>query len=308
MSQENTSESFNPVKIVHFGDLHVWDIGWDYDPNPKRILGLGNLLLRRRRKFPPWVAQELLGEISRQEADYVLFSGDLTTASLKSEFDRARELLKSIRDKWKDHFICIPGNHDRYTPRAGRERRFETRFLGFPQDYPFMQSLSGNWNLVCFDCSVPRVISSRGQIDREQMEKLDGFLQAAGVASRNILVMGHYPLVYPDGVRIGWDHELPGRSRVLELLAKHGARAYLHGHKHQCWALEHAGMIHLNCGSAGMMDTRPDRTPGFVVIDAGNRGTIRLRSVRMQPLEPGGSHGSARWLESEMDLQSLRNS
>ncbi len=305
MSQENTSESFSPVKIVHFGDLHVWDIGWDCDPYPKRILGLGNLLLRRCRKFPPWAAEEVLGEISRQEADYVLFSGDLTTASLKSEFDRARELLKNIRGQWKDHCIFIPGNHDRYTPRAGREGYFETRFLGFSQDYPFMRSLSGNWNLVCFDCSVPRAISSRGQIDREQMEKLDGYLEAAGAASRNVLVMGHYPLVYPDGVRVGWDHELPGRSRVLELLAKHGVRAYLHGHTHQGWALEHAGIIHLNCGSAGMMDTRSGRMPGFVVIDVENRGAIRLKSVRMQSLEPGDLHGPVRWLESEMNLQPL---
>jgi 3',5'-cyclic AMP phosphodiesterase CpdA len=303
MSQVISPESASQIRIIHFGDLHLWRFGWDSDPFPKRALGLGNLLLRRRRKFPPWVVRELIRNILLQEAGFVLFSGDLTTTGLTAEFDQGRTIFQSIRDRWKDNFISIPGNHDCYTPRADHRGYFENRFLRFPQDYPFVRNLNEKWDLVCFDCSVPRWISSRGHIDREQLEKLDGLLAIGRAAGRDIMVMGHYPLIYPGHVQVKWDHEFPERESVLKLLERHDVRVYLHGHVHRCWGLEKAGTIHLNCGSAGMVGRSPGETPGFLVIDAADSGRFKVSSIRMEPASINTTEGQVQWSSGGLAIQ-----
>ena len=75
-----------PLTLIHFGDLHLWRYGLGGDPWPKRLLGLANLKLRRGRQFPTRIAEAVGEQLAREEADYVLFSGDLTTTALPAEF------------------------------------------------------------------------------------------------------------------------------------------------------------------------------------------------------------------------------
>src|SRR5262245_57743066 len=110
--------------LLHFGDLHLWRIGFGGDFFPKRFLGITNLILRRRKKFPPYIADLLKQRLVAEAADYVVFSGDLGTTSLPSEFAAGAEFMQPLLAKWGERMLLIPGNHDRYTPRSAREKWF----------------------------------------------------------------------------------------------------------------------------------------------------------------------------------------
>ena len=106
------------MRILHFGDLHVWQlqVEWNDPFYPKRFLGGANLLLNRRKRFPPALGQAVLHQIAQEEADLVVFSGDLTTTALRAEFALAQSLLAPLQEKWGERFFILPGNHDRYPP------------------------------------------------------------------------------------------------------------------------------------------------------------------------------------------------
>ena len=65
------------------------------------------------------------------EPDHILITGDLTTTALAGRVPRGarRALEPLLADSGK--VTVIPGNHDRYTVGAHRDRRFEQYFGDF---------------------------------------------------------------------------------------------------------------------------------------------------------------------------------
>jgi 3',5'-cyclic AMP phosphodiesterase CpdA len=89
------------VRILHFGDLHVWKKAfppgeWWY---PKRWLGAVNLLALRARRFPEAYRQPLIDRVMVADADVVIFTGDFTTLSQPSEFEESARLFAPIAEK-----------------------------------------------------------------------------------------------------------------------------------------------------------------------------------------------------------------
>ena len=84
-----------------------------------------NLIFSRKNHFPAPLADTVVNAIAQENADAVLFSGDLTTTSLESEFKKASDAFAPLYKKWNDQLIVIPGNHDRYTPVSVRSMRYE---------------------------------------------------------------------------------------------------------------------------------------------------------------------------------------
>ncbi len=289
------------LELAHFGDLHLWRFGWDGELNPKLMLGLGNLWFNRASRFPAAASLAVIEKLTRESADHVIFTGDLTTAALRSEFEQARMLLEPVLERWPGRFHAIPGNHDRYTRGATRRRHFEQLFLQSDQEYPFIVRLKGRWSLIGFDCSVPRVFSSRGSMSDMAIAGLERALAAERDAGRELLVMGHYPLVYPDWLRPSWEHVLPERARLTWLMREFGVRVYLHGHKHHRWLLEAEGLLHLNCGSAGMDGLGAARRPGFVKL----RLEGERISARALHLASGWrpEHSGEGWVEHDLPPQ-----
>jgi len=263
------------VKVLHFGDIHFWKIGTDRDfYYPKRLLGSVNLTIRRRHKFPPAYAQAVAKEVARQEADLVIFSGDFTTMSLKAEYRMAAEAFAPIREKFGSRLFAIPGNHDRYTPKSVRSRRFE-KYL------PFAASLiDGGLTRTCeiddrlavvgFDCSHPCKIRSNGTMGDEVTEQLRDALTEQRDAGRKVFLVGHYPYAYPAEVEATWEHKLLRAERLSELVAEFKPVAFFHGHKHIRWQLrplETPETACLNCGAAGMKSSSPDKQAGFLTAE-----------------------------------------
>src|SRR5271166_3623851 len=114
-----------PIRLIHVSDIHFWQ----YALNPlqlfsKRLLGMASLLVRRARRFRLERVQQVVEQVLSLEPDHILITGDLTTTALPAEFRAARRALS----RWLDEpgkVTIVPGNHDRYTVRAHRDRRFE---------------------------------------------------------------------------------------------------------------------------------------------------------------------------------------
>ena len=131
------------MRIVHLSDIHFWQ----YAFHPlrllsKRLLGTASLLLGRGRRFRLERVPELVERVRSLDADHILITGDLTTTALPAEFHHARTALADLLDD-PARVTIIPGNHDRYTLRAHRSRRFEHYFGVFSPEgpYPWLRRL-----------------------------------------------------------------------------------------------------------------------------------------------------------------------
>ncbi len=262
------------MKILHFGDIHVWRWHPALDLHyPKRALGLVNLGLRRRFHFPPGYARRIAGEIARQEADLVVFSGDMTTMSLESEFAAAAALFEPIHAKWGERFFCIPGNHDRYTPRSVRLGLYERFFpYGAFEEGKKVRVVhdAAGFSMVGFDCSHPCRIRSNGTMTEALEEELEEALRDCRDRGSPVMLVGHYPFAYPPEVEIAWQHKLLAAERLRRLVAEYKPVAYFHGHKHIRWILRDREMpetLCVNCGAAGMRSENETKQAGFVTLD-----------------------------------------
>src|SRR5439155_11583373 len=99
-------------------------LGW------RRLPALGELFIKgRARDFAHAgrTLKQIVSDADRHHADHLIVSGDLTAYSLEEEFDGARAALEPFASDPR-RCTVIPGNHDTYTPRTVRDRRFERRF------------------------------------------------------------------------------------------------------------------------------------------------------------------------------------
>jgi len=265
------------LKILHFGDLHVWSHRFDWSDCRylKRWTGYANLMLKRRRRFPPGLGRKVITEIARSDADVVIFTGDYTTGASEEEFRTAAELVRPLRDKWGDRFIELPGNHDRYTPKS--RDRFEEWFHSRLRDGVASWDTGEDMAVVAYDASKPYAFRSNGYFSPELAGRLDREL--ASRAGKKIILAGHYPYATPPEHQENIIHRLIGAERLAELVARHRPMVYLHGHKHVRWELrpeQTPETLCLNCGSAGMKSETPEKQAGYLtfVIEAAGISSV----------------------------------
>lgn len=285
------------MQVIHFGDIHVWDlkVAWTDLFYLKRWLGGANLLLNRRKKFPPAYGEAVVEEILRQEADLVVFSGDMTTTSLPSEFTRCAERFAPLREKWGERFFVIPGNHDRYTPRSVKAGLYEAAFpygTVDPETRLRTLELDPDWVVVGFDCSEPFAVMSNGLFTDQLADALEACLEQQRSAGKNIILTGHFPYAYPPGILPGTHHLLIKAERLEALVATYQPVVYLHGHKHIRWLMNPPSTVHtacINCGPAGMKSEHPAQRAGFVRFTLSDQG--KLEKVFAVQHEAGDAEG-----------------
>ena len=260
------------MRIALIGDIHAYQLGvapWRL--LNRRIVGQMNLWVSRRKHFDMTLLPHVVERVQTVEPHWLMMSGDLTTTSLKSEFNFVAKNLNDLPGHIK---VCmVPGNHDRYTFSARRLRVMEQHFREvIDEAYPRFESLTDAWNLLALDSAVPRVTTSRGRLGRQQMsdamEHMDTLEHGSG-----LVVISHYPFDVPQGKPAGWGHQLEDAHRLRQLLASHkGPVLYLHGHIHEPWIwrcddpdLHH--VVCINAGSPTMMSRGHPHGQGFWQID-----------------------------------------
>lgn len=223
------------MRLVLFGDIHLyrlWLMPWQL--LSKRILGQTNLILNRRQRFEHERLGPMIEKAIALEPDMCLLSGDVSTTSLKREFEDVKAALKPIADRVPT--VLVPGNHDRYTFSAARSRLFDRMLSDWvPQAFPHTRELTDRWRLLALDSAVPRVYNARGRLGREQFEKAKAYIQSLD-ESQGLVVLCHYPCAIPKGVHEHESHALQERDALREVLENCRARVvYIHGHIHKPW-------------------------------------------------------------------------
>lgn len=256
------------MRILHLSDVHVWR--WAVHPARlagRRLLGMMELGFGRAWRFRRRHLVELVDYAASLRADHVLITGDLTTTALPSEFKAAKAALSGlVADPGR--LTVVPGNHDRYTARSWRERRFEAQFSEYmPQTrFPWLRELDADTAILGLDPTRPAILTARGRLPEGQLEAAKSLL-ASRPRPRRLIVACHYPLDAPSPYRRALARKRLVADRPLrEWLNELGAHLYCCGHIHTAWAFTPAGLpaqLCLNPGAPLLRRRSRRHAPGF---------------------------------------------
>lgn len=259
------------MRIVLFGDIHLyrlWLAPWQLAS--KRILGQTNLILNRRQRFVHEQLGPMIGKAIALEPDMLLLSGDVSTTSLKREFEDVKAALRPLADRVPT--VLVPGNHDRYTFSAARSRVIDRMLRGWvPQSFPHTRELTGRWRLLAMDAATPRVYNARGRLGADQFDQAKAYVESLE-STQGLIVLCHYPCALPRGVHEHESHALQERDALRGVLEHCKARVvYLHGHIHRPWYHEPGDgsgvpFTCIDAGSPCMTDPKHPRGQGFYEI------------------------------------------
>lgn len=259
------------LRIIHVSDIHFWQ----YALNPaqlfsKRLLGMGELIVRRARRFRLERIEEVVHRVLSLVPDHILITGDLTTTALGAEFRAARRALEPwLRSPAA--VTVLPGNHDRYTVGAHRDGRFEQFFGGFAPSptYPWLRFLEPQTAILGLD-PTRASLTARGKLPSQQLSEAKQLLATAGPRIRRLIVACHYPLDSPTAYRGELAvKRLINAGLVARWLASVGPHLYCCGHIHAAWAFfpeSVPNQLCLNAGAPLLRDRTGHRPPGFLEI------------------------------------------
>lgn len=258
------------LRLVHLSDIHFWQ----YEFNPlrllsKRLVGTASLVFGRARRFRLERAPELVQRVCSLAPDHIVITGDLTTTALPGEFRAARATLSAWLDDPK-RVTVIPGNHDRYTLRAHRSRRFEHFFGEFSPEtvYPWLRWIDDRTAILGLD-PTRSGITARGRMPAHQIQRAREIVQEAGAIPR-LLIACHYPVAVPPQYRIELARKpLQNASELVLWLRSIGPHIYCCGHVHAVWAMRPAeipNQLCLNPGAPLLRDRTGRQPPGFLEV------------------------------------------
>jgi Icc protein len=216
------------MRIAHVTDLHVELPLRVSELASKRAIGAFNLrVMGRSRHFTLASIEALVARVVAEQPDLVVCTGDLTSTATAREFERARALLAPVIDRFP--FVCIPGNHDVYTPDGFGRYLAQFGEFGGSTGFPFRRSFDG-LEVIGLHVSRP-ALTSQGIAPDDQLAALERLL---GEGSGPALVLLHYPLRGRDGAPYRpWTRNLRNAARLEALLARHPrVIGLLHGHEH----------------------------------------------------------------------------
>lgn len=255
-------------RAVLIGDIHcyqLWVAPWQL--LGKRVLGQINLWKSRRKRFKSQRLDSVVQKALSLSPEVLLLSGDFSTTAMPREFDEALARLKPLTD-CVSHILAVPGNHDRYTYSATRNQ-LARKYLSdwMPEKFPVMKPITAHWSVLMLDSAVPRVISSRGELNVHQIDDLIRLLDATP-DGHNVIVLCHYAIGNPPAFsRMKHNHQLSQQQALIDILGRSAKRMniiYTHGHVHYPWAWPRdEGFFDLNSGSPTMSDPHFPHGQGF---------------------------------------------
>lgn len=228
------------MRIAHISDFHFTKLTW----NPlrllsKRLLGNLNWVFKRRNHFSEKQLQPLPELLEELNVDLLLLGGDFSTTALAEEFEKAKRYIGQFKQPW----IAIPGNHDRYTRLSCRNKHFYRYFsnprkeISYPVEFFNLKEhrvethkIKEGWWVVALDTALAtNPYSSEGLLTEKQEAYLEEALHLIP-ESDSIILFNHFPFFQNDKPR----HNLIRGDHLQELLKRHPRiRLYLHGHTHR---------------------------------------------------------------------------
>lgn len=251
------------IKIAHISDLHFTNeqsfLRGFFDNQKlftKRHLGWINYNLKRRSEYNSFYKERLLNSLMVEDWDYVAITGDLTTLSLKKEFERALRFVTKLSEKGT--VLLTAGNHDRYVKKHKGLDYIQKKFeIFWPNIYcpnkAFDNSilkLSESVVITELDMAIARPIySSRGKINCD-LNKIGRYVKKH-CKNKVKIAIGHYPAFLPPNEHEGRMHSLENKRELQEFLVSHDFDLYLHGHIHKNWIYKPEKKKPLICVNSG---------------------------------------------------------
>lgn len=251
-----------PFRLAHYSDIHVTVPPLSLAPGTlrgKRLVGALNYAVSRRRHFKDVEVRisALLEDVDAQAPDHALCTGDVTAIAAREEFERCG-LLFGDRRRATAALTLLPGNHDRYTVDAVRDRLFEAQFddvCAGPAGgaFPFVKHLREDVTLVVADVTRPcGLLDSSGRCGEQQLERLRELLASPALRGRFVVLAMHYGLLRSRGERDRPRHGIRDDLQLLALLARDDVQVdlVLHGHMHRPYAVKLGKRLAICAGSA----------------------------------------------------------
>lgn len=224
-------------KVAHLSDLHFSKIS--LKPSiffSKRFVGIFNLIFNRKKAYNQQPLYELPNLFNSLDIQYVFITGDLTSTSLKEEFQKAKEFI-DLFDK-KIEFFIIPGNHDQYTKKAYENdvfyKFFESKnthlLKSLKNERIETYPLSDKWFYIGLDTCIPTHLFACSGLFSEELENHLIEILDKIPKDKNILLVNHFPLIQNVAKR----KILKRRDVLYKILKKYpNIKLYLHGHTHK---------------------------------------------------------------------------
>jgi len=257
------------MRIAWLSDLHIAKV-----TDSKRLFALKrtklirSLFLERKNIWTESFASDNLNKIMErvedQKPSHVLITGDVTNLALEEQFKTARERFLTAQGKVgvqkdglsRDFWTVLPGNHD--VSRVSSDGKLSTFFESFGeiysdgyavQGFPVCKTLRSpaessefELELIGLD-STPNWpvevvgMNARGQLGKEQKDKLQRLLSASHSSKKFVIVaLHHAPLSVPylkselTEYFMGLDDD--DAKELISLCCEFGVRGILHGHYH----------------------------------------------------------------------------
>ena len=236
---------------IHFGDTHAFNPVNGPEGHPTSAAGV------------PTCWDCLNTDLSNTVCDEpvaVAVTGDLVYRCSENQFLPAGQFLRNLatepilgRLRGKERIFVVPGNHDIDYTKSDPTLRWHLFCKLMTNFYDRKYAPEQPLDLVeLHDCaddgfcmltlnSVVHTRSKsedeyRGQIDNEQLKKVDGILRANAAKLRDrirIAMIHHHPVLIPSLVESNRQYDAVINSgHLLNLLHSHGFHVVLHGHKH----------------------------------------------------------------------------
>lgn len=230
------------MRILHIGDLHFWTL----PRNPftilnKRTLGVGNLILGGRfRRFRQENHPSLIQRLTELSPDLFLFSGDISTTALASEFKMAATALRPA--VFGKSAFAVPGNHDGYiraelgaqTMKAAMEPAISV--VG--EHARIIQPSPKTLVLAINATASNGLLGSHGLITLKHLQvALELEARCADSDIRQVLILCHFPPETPAPLlKHQRGLQLLDAKPLLEIIARlRKPTLWLHGHDHYRW-------------------------------------------------------------------------
>ncbi len=226
----------NKVSIAHFSDIHLCGIKnisfWDLFS--KRLYGYVYWYACRGKKYDFSILVELEKDLTCEQCDHIVITGDLTHLSLTEEFIKVKNWLKQLGGK--DKITLVPGNHDfyvlrgrRYYEKAWNEYIESTNiYTAEKRRFPFVRVFKDIALVGVNSAVVTPPFFAYGFLGKSQLRDLEKLLQTISGSYFTILLIHHPPL---KGIASSNNSLIDFRG-LVEILKSNKIKLVLYGHAH----------------------------------------------------------------------------
>ena len=249
-------------------------------------------------QFSEELKENVKMQVTDENPDLIIVSGDLTSQGYIDEYIEAREFLDELKSIAVTY--VVPGNHDACNVGLIQYKRFigERKFIQVDKNNELV--------IIGLDSSEPDIHD--GQIGIDQIEWLKNQLEKAPAHLRKIVTFHHHLLPIPQTGRER--NILLDAGDILKVLMDHKVDLVLNGHKHvpNAWRLEK--LITLNSGTATTRRLHGENFPSYnqIIIDDEkldaklvNTETGYKGNLNQYPLEFKGKSFKSKSIENQYE-------